>query len=113
MLEDLISVLYPIVSIVTFIFSVDEQFQKCAIWLWHENIDQFMNCRGIYPFMEHKKVLLFILLHKYITVHKILELVLAQKYFIPHYSDLNFLYKNFKLSPLPWSIFNTIQRHIW
>lgn len=56
-----------------------------------------MKCRGIDPFMEHKKVLLFILLYKYIIVHKILEVMIAQKYFIPHFTDLAFLYNNFKL----------------
>ena len=50
--------------------------------------------------MELEKVLLFILFYKYIIVHKILELI-AQKYFICHFTNLEFLYNNFKPSPSP------------
>ena len=60
-----------------------------------------MKCRAIDPFMELEKLLLFILFYKYIIVHKILEVVIAQKYFTCHFTKLEFLYNNFKPSPSP------------
>lgn len=67
-------------------------------WLWDGDMNQFMKCRIIDLFMEHKTVLLFILLYKYIIVYKILEAEIAQKYVFPQFIDLEFLCNIFKPS---------------
>lgn len=58
--------------------------------------------------MEHGKRLLFILFYKYITVYRIIEVVIAQKYFTHQFTDLEFPYNNFKPPPSPHNpILNT------
>lgn len=73
---DLKSVLYSIALLLLTIFSLMFIQEICyLIWLCHEDMDQFMKCRAIDPFMELEKLLLFILFSKYIIVHKILEVM--------------------------------------
>lgn len=86
MFEVLNPVLYPIASIITIIFPLGELFQKVCHWVVYDmKICTVYKVQRYGPVYGAPSVLLFILWYKYIILHKSLEVVLVQKYFLPHF----------------------------